>query len=408
MAPRKRQRNNNPRASPASPTLPADLLLLIAARSDPRTIVRCSATCKVLRRDIADASFIRQAAEAVVPTRVLLAYTRRRRRRNHRRKPFISLVHPATPAASSFADKHLAPFVSRGAADDLLGRYVPVTSRRGLIVLRRFHYVRGPRNSDLCVYNPMTGDRIFLSGPPGLSFDLSTIGRGFRPCVLLTAADGISCSSFLLFFANHRWFKGSKRCMRIQTATPSEAGDTSWGPVTEYIGHPLDQVQDHHDAVVLPGGVIHWLQRGRDVLTYNVRTGKLGWVELPVMPTDNNDVHLGMLPEGRLRFLIADWYRMTVTVWKQLPRGRGWERGAVIHVEEKLQLLDPKIFLDDVWIKFGRSGERTNAVLLSLYHRGPLILLDLETKEMRKHCVHPSFVFEIDLSERLQAMTIFS
>src|SRR4051812_36144540 len=41
----------------SSSILPADLLLEISARSDPVTLVRCTATCKALRRQIADPAF---------------------------------------------------------------------------------------------------------------------------------------------------------------------------------------------------------------------------------------------------------------------------------------------------------------------------------------------------------------
>ncbi|XBH59705.1 hypothetical protein VPH35_114397 [Triticum aestivum] len=411
MAPRKRQQKNNPRAPRASRMLPADLLLAIAARSDARTIVRCAATSKSLRREIADPSFIRQAATGVVPTRILLAHTRRHRRKNHRRKPFVSLVHPATPAAMCFTDKHLAPFVARSAADDLLGRYDPVTSRGGLIVLVRRHYVHEHRYSDLCVYDPMTGDRTFLSKPPGISFDRSCIGCPCHPCVLLTAADGVNGSSFLLFFAHRAWcqFKAANS-MRIQMAALSDNGNVSWGPVTEHFGAPLGNHHDEHDdAVVLPGGVIHWLQHGSQILTYDVSTRKLGTVELPAMPTNNKPVqrHLRTSPDRRLRFLVADVFM--ITMWIQLPGGHGWERQAVIDMEEKLRLFEPNVPVGSMVIQFKRSGERNNTVMLRIHgQRCLLIVLDLETKEIRRQHQNPSLLFEVDLSERLQGMKIFS
>ncbi|XBH75419.1 hypothetical protein VPH35_102178 [Triticum aestivum] len=384
MAPRKGQRRNNPRAPRASRMLPADLLPAIAARSDPRTIVRCAATSKSLRREIADPSFIRQATTGVVPTRILIAYSRRHRRQNHRRKPFVSLVHPATPAALCFANKHLAPFVARN----------PVTSRGGLIVLVRRHYVHEHRNSDLCVYDPMTGDRAFLSTPPDISFDRSCIRCCCQPCLLLTAADGISGSSFLLFFAHRAWcrFKGTNS-MRIQTAALSDNGNVSW----------------QHDAVVLPGGFIHWLQHGSQILTYDVSTMKLTTVELPVMPTNNKPVmrHLRMSPDRRLRFLVADVFM--ITMWIQLPGGHGWEQEAVIDMEEKLRLLEPNVPLGNVMIQFERSGERNDAMMLRIHHqRCVLMVLDLQTKEIRRQHLDPSLLFEVDLSHRLQAMKIFS
>jgi hypothetical protein len=121
--PRKRRRRNRP-SSPAADewTLPADLLLEIVACSDPATLVRCAAACKLLRRDILDPSFIRRVTQhggAVPPC--VLAYLRNRSMRgsshNRSMKLLISLVHPATRAAASFTDGTLAPYMSRHAFD---------------------------------------------------------------------------------------------------------------------------------------------------------------------------------------------------------------------------------------------------------------------------------------------------
>jgi hypothetical protein len=67
---------------------------------------------------------------------------------------------------------------------------MPVTSRNGLVVLHRRKInrrKRSERRSDMCVYNPMTGERTFCSDPPD-------IGKHYYPqpndeiFVLLTAA----------------------------------------------------------------------------------------------------------------------------------------------------------------------------------------------------------------------------
>lgn len=110
----------------------------------------------------------------------------------------LSLVHPATPAAASFSEKHLAPFMSHSATD-LLDQYKPVTSRGALVVLHRRHInrrKRSRRRSDLCVYDPMTGERTFLPDPPGIGA-YSYFGD-IHTYVLLTAAHGIGCSFQLL------------------------------------------------------------------------------------------------------------------------------------------------------------------------------------------------------------------
>ena len=123
MEPQKRQRNNNACSPPppllASPTLHADLLLEIAARTDVGTILRCAAACKTLRDGILTPIFIEQQAAAVIPSRLVAhLHTARFKRRHQPREPLdVSLVHPPTPVAYSLVGNHLAPFVSRRAAD---------------------------------------------------------------------------------------------------------------------------------------------------------------------------------------------------------------------------------------------------------------------------------------------------
>ncbi|XBI05507.1 hypothetical protein VPH35_133667 [Triticum aestivum] len=313
MASWKHQRNNNPRLPPASKTLPTDLLRAITVCSNARTIIRCAMTCR--------------AASGVVPTCILLVYTRRRWRRSHARKV--------------------------------------------LIVLRHYHYDGEPENSDLCVYDRMTGERTFLSRYRN------------NPCVLLTAMDGIGCSSFMLLVADWDWSMSAHRCfLGIQTAALSDAGDTSWGPIT-----------DNHDAVVLSDGSIHWLL-GDDILVYHVATKKLCTVKLPFMATMNTkqvQCHLEMPLDGRLRFVIVD--RLMITMWMHLPSGRGQKQEAVINTKGKLQFLVPNIYPGNVMIEFEHSGERNGAVLSP----GPLIILDLEMNEMRIQGACPSFLFEADM-----------
>lgn len=199
--------------------------------------------------------------------------------------------------------------------------------------------------------------------------------------------------------------------MRVQTTAPSGAGNVSWGPVTEHFGAPLrDHYEENYDAVVLPGGIIHWFQYGRDILTYDVPTGKLGTVELPaVMPTNNKpgQRHMRMSPDRRLRLLAADVF--IITMWIQVAGGHGWEREAVIDMEKKLRLFEPNVPLGNVMIQFEHSGERNDAVMLRIHRqRCVLMVLDLETKEIHRQRLNPSLLFEVDLSQRLQAMKIFS
>lgn len=80
MDPLKRRQENT--CTPEAPesataiewTLPADLLLDIIACSDARTLVRCAATSKLLRRDILSSPFIRRVTcsqQSIVPPCIL-------------------------------------------------------------------------------------------------------------------------------------------------------------------------------------------------------------------------------------------------------------------------------------------------------------------------------------------------
>jgi hypothetical protein len=173
-------------------------------------------------------------------------------------------------------------------------------------------------------------------------------------------------------------------------------------------------LQDEHEPVILHGGIIHWLlitdDGGDQALTYDIRTERLGTVKLPPTECRGSQRLLGKSPDGRLMFLAAK--RFVVSVW--VRHSDGWVKEATIDVEQQLRSLNPGTSPARMRINFERSRERSSAVLLRVYRerkrrrQSPLIVLDLETKEMlvQKSC--PSLLFEVDLLQRLQAMKIFS
>jgi hypothetical protein len=193
-----------------------------------------------------------------------------------------------------------------------------------------------------------------------------------RSCVLLTSLDGIGCSSFLLLVAAMKIHRLYGYTMRVQTVTSS---DVSWGAVTECICNS-GPFQEHGDAVVLPGGVIHWLVQDQNgILAYDVCAGNLYTIEHPDMAGQR---HLAMSPGGGLRLLV-------ISIWLQLSTG-GWAYDGSINTEEKMmRLLDTKIpFHGLAQLNLRCLGEsRSKAVFLQI-HGHPVIVLDLETEEMRK------------------------
>jgi hypothetical protein len=112
-----------------------DLVLEIAARSDATTLVRCAAACRLLRRRIFAFTFMEQQATAVMPSWALVRYHRK---------------HPCTPDAS-FVDEHLAPLVSRHAAD-LLRQYHPLAScrTRSLVMIYHRRHLKRRKSSWKC------------------------------------------------------------------------------------------------------------------------------------------------------------------------------------------------------------------------------------------------------------------
>uniref|UniRef100_K3ZNI0 F-box domain-containing protein n=1 Tax=Setaria italica TaxID=4555 RepID=K3ZNI0_SETIT len=268
-----------------APALPSDLVLEIVSRSDVATLLRCAACCKPLRRDILRPAFIRRVCHgpaAAVPPRLLCflqsrdVFFRLVASRGFPPPPPFSLLHPATPAAAYLFEQHLAPFLSHGGAD-ILARYEPVTSRGGLVVLRRRHDTDVPQESGICVYDPMTGGRAY--SPYG----------GLCTYVLLTASDGIGCS--FLLAADFKMLKlmHPTSSFKVLTVSPdAAAGSGKWSPVTSVTSHHRSHGSSPHpfcSAVVL-GGSIHWVMHGGadhlHVLTYHVRTATAGSIELPM------------------------------------------------------------------------------------------------------------------------------
>jgi hypothetical protein len=399
-------------------TLPADLLLEIIALSDTRTLVRCAATSRLLRRDILDPSFIhrvtRREAGGIVPQRFLASINTHDDTNPGPALLPLSLVQPVTAAAVSFVDEHMSPYMSRF-ADDLLGERIPVTSRGGLVLLRRRY--ASEKLSSLCVYDPFTGHRTFFSDPPGIG----TCTNSSRRYHLLTSSDGIGCS-FLLLAANLDGRAGTDRhTIQVQTIR-STCG--IWAPsamvhdATGFIKQEMNR-----DAVILDGGVMHWLvQSRREILTYNIYTMEVGAVQLPVISPDFKGrlYYLGSYySDGRKLLRLMSCNVFKIYMWHQLLDG-GWAPEPVtIDMEEKLLSLDPAIIEDGevvVRTELKWLGEGSEMVELRIYRRGSnlsrgvvFIVLDMETKEMHVHqnSTPSSVLLEVDLPSQLRAMKLF-
>ncbi|KAL6641547.1 hypothetical protein ACP70R_019728 [Stipagrostis hirtigluma subsp. patula] len=94
--------------SPATATwaLPVEILLEVAARADAKTLFRCAAACKLLRREILTLDFLRRACRSpggVLPVRLLSFLD----------KIFILPEQPAETTRPCAAETHAEGFVLR-------------------------------------------------------------------------------------------------------------------------------------------------------------------------------------------------------------------------------------------------------------------------------------------------------
>ncbi|KAJ1254469.1 hypothetical protein BS78_K058600 [Paspalum vaginatum] len=347
--------------------------------------------------------------------------------------PAISLAHPYTPAAARLFAHHLAPFFSwggGGGADLLACFYDTLTSRDGLVVLRR-RYPRMSRETGVCVYDPMTGATSFFPDP--MDEEYSGFGDTMT-YVLLTPSDyGVGCA-FLLLMADFTGFAdpapGCSSIM-IQTVSSSDAaaagGRGEWRPATTAPCRGSHRSKLLHPSAVVVGSSIHWVMFGgtgraqRDylhVLTYNVCTRVAGLIELPMdrLPesyTTSGDANLRLASttDGSLAMLCREGLK--ISVWRlSVSDDAGWAPHAVINTETPLLSLLPGM-PQPCRILFECLGERSRVLLFTVKGRGfqGLVVLDIETQEMHKvdaEIIHIQAIpFEVDLESRFLRMKTF-
>jgi hypothetical protein len=250
----------------------------------------------------------------------------------------------------------------------------------------------------------MSGACTFLSLPLDVG---SHTMYSFRMYVLLTAADGISCS-FQLLVADI-----DRGGIKVQIASPCG----TWQPVTSIDVSKLGFVCRNRVPVILHGGIIHWLVYiGKQIVSYDLRTQKLASMKLPHNNCEPKQLQLATTEDGKLLKLLTIQGFM-ISVWLHDPilptGGSGWSLESVIDMEKNLRSLHPDIPVNipNKCIIFEHLFKRTgDVVLLRVPGRGyydTITVFDLETKNM--HTQGSGYLLlEIDLPSRLQNMKVFS
>uniref|UniRef100_A0A0E0FBZ8 F-box domain-containing protein n=1 Tax=Oryza meridionalis TaxID=40149 RepID=A0A0E0FBZ8_9ORYZ len=262
-----------PPSSSSSPALPLDMVVEIAERSDPITLLRCAAACKHLRRVISGEGFRRDLrlrnADGFVPGLLHGFFFQPRwpsphyHGYNYDPLRFVDAgCHDQLPAAAadiaSGGDTCQIPsFLSDSDENNLRRRIEPVAARGGFVVLRTGEF------SGKGYVRPIDMPRKTSKGSEGLSY------------LVLTADDGgdgvdvgVSSHSFRLLAV--RLFARTR--VEMQALTPDTG---TWGPATTLAVVDANCLRPRPVLVrppVVVAGVAYFLgeMSGRDDQTYQL------------------------------------------------------------------------------------------------------------------------------------------
>ncbi|KAL6642417.1 hypothetical protein ACP70R_020598 [Stipagrostis hirtigluma subsp. patula] len=358
-----------------------DLLLDIAARTDAPTLVRCAATCRDMRRHIADPAFHR----------------RLRLRHADRFIPFLLRGHlfPSPRSDKELylkdnAKRHAAMLLSAAAfsppgpdGGEPSRRLKLMDARDGLLLVRTTDQMGD--DEELRVYRPATGQSQII--PPGRKF--------FSRYVLLVGDGkdgGVLGRPFQVLKMNPVQSNRHPRLLQVQTFFSEK---NAWGPYTEI---PIPCV--HGDWLkrkpLAAGGAVHWLCRsdtGYCVLKLYYVAGEAR-VTTTKLPASFHLAYSGLFSGlkrlllatsspagGRLCVLVAGTEK--ISAWVQLkPDSPRWKGQTVIENEAMVrfagvdmpsQAMMPSIHLE--WF-----AERSGTVLVDA--RYGFFELDLQSKEI--------------------------
>ncbi|RLM86316.1 hypothetical protein C2845_PM04G33260 [Panicum miliaceum] len=406
-APRGRRRKHQ------MPSLPLDIVLEIAARSDPATLVRCAATCGDVRRRVAGGggqALRLRHADRFVPS-LLRGHLEARYVSNYR-NVMLHLVDTTAPDTTTARVLTAADGFPPPPDGTNVRWQSPMASRDGLLLVRITDWQ--PRREELRVCDLATGRSQTL--PPGPAFP-GVAQKFWEPYVLLAGdgepggASGIRpfqvLKTNLVMSDHHRY---------LQTQTFSSEKGT-WGKYTEiraphFRGSALLQ---GGGRPLVAGGAVHWLcvtNSGGYVLKLHIRTAQVAVTALPVSfpcPAAHEwgiDYLLATTAAGgEVMVLVADGWNKNISAWVQTKPTAKWTQRPQVVVENEAMLRFRNMRWSGTFhVKLHWFAERSGLVLLSSNGYGEF-WLDLRSMEIVRWCPGSpdqhgagSLPYEMDLS----------
>ncbi|KAL6657125.1 hypothetical protein ACP70R_004905 [Stipagrostis hirtigluma subsp. patula] len=388
-------------------SLPVKIIAEIAARSDPATLVRCAATCRDVRRCVADPAFsvggrlrLRRTGSFVFP--LLRGHFVERRYHCSDRKDELYLVDTTGAADATRLLRAAGGVASRPAAagGKDFSRLEPLSSRDGLLLVRK--YYKQPDHKELCVCDPATGRSQTL--PPELKFP----DAYDKVRYVLLAGDGEDGGAgtvgrpFHVIKAHLVAFHYLPRLRYLQVQTfSSEHGE--WGPYTEIPARQLQQYCTLPENHLVLAGVVHWLC-GRSVLKLHGREARVTTTTLPASFPDPDRASwpnrrlLAVSADGNLLVLVADEEK--ISAWEQsrhtaIWRPRPWvviENEEITRFNNVVGLIERRS-MSPVTIQLEWFAERSGAVLISTYDYG-FFWLDLHSMKIVRWFLDPKITSE--------------
>ncbi|RLN36257.1 hypothetical protein C2845_PM03G15460 [Panicum miliaceum] len=363
-----------------APSLPLDVVLAIAARTDEPTLVRCAATCADARRRLADDD---------------PANLRARLRLRHADGRFVlpllrgDLVH----VHDSYRRTSDMYMVDARRMRRVTTGGVPLASRDGLLLLRMAKELR--------VCDPATGRSQAIPLPPeSLPVDVR-----YGKYVLLVGGDGgddedddggagaILGQPFQVLLADIE-LSQHRRYLRFQTFSPARR---AWSRCTEIRTPNLQgsRLQQGLGKALVVGGAVHWLclaDTGAYALKLHVRAAQVTVTMLPDSVPHNqyswwHEPLLATSSAGGSPVVLAV-YGNKILAWAQSKQTAKWKPQPQVVVEAEAMLW----FLDgaggtrpSVWTRLELQlewfAERSGAVLIRMSHEH-FFWLDLQSMEI--------------------------